>query len=524
MDRLNSTFRALFDIGHSGGCAPEWFEQAWNNIPMPTQGQLVRTLLANKRQAEARLGKEKVEAIFCEELKFFREELQRSDALRVAARDATEPLLVVPFALVRQEAVGHGCFHTGVLGTQDPLLRWVYDCGSWTKKELLKERVDQYAARLTPDRVRDRDIDLLFASHFDADHVSGLDYLLSRSRATPIRVHTVIIPYMSPEASFAVLAKAVSENNCTAELMEVVIRPVHFFASRGVKRVIFQMPKRLDGGGNPADPVLDPPPAPPRGRPPVSGLPDVLTPVFVNRDGTQLAEQVDPETKIRVANAAYGTVCGVVANDVWADWWFLPYAYEWRENHAELSNVAKQVVGLAPDEDGFNDRLSGQLQTKDGIMGVKSIFASLDSNQTSLSLYAGSQVRRGFGAAPGQQPAGWLLTGDAKLKAKARMEEWKDAFSFASGSTGHLMVPHHGAEDNFNAELLTFAGKARHFVTVNAQDDESKKRPSAAVRETSKAAKKELHVVSEREASRMSEISGPDHLNKERWLISVSNW
>lgn len=329
---------------------------------------------------------------------------------------------------------------------------------------------------------------------------------------------------MSPAASFALLAKAISENNCTAELIEVVYRPVRFFAARGVKRVIFQKPKQLDEGGNPTDPRPDPPPAPPRGVPPAPGLPDVLTPIFVNHDGTQLTEQVDSETGVLVAVAEHGTVCGVAANDAWADWWFLPYAYEWCENHAELSVVAKQIVGLAPDEAGFYERLPEQLQSKEGINRVKSIFATLDSNETSLSLYAGSDVRCGYGSVSGARPAGWLLTGDAKLKTRARMEEWKDAFRRTSDFIAHLMIPHHGAEDNFNAGLLTFAKKARYFVTVNAQDDMDRKRPPDAVRDKFKTAEKNFHVVSEQEASCIAEVSGPDRLDEEGWWADVSKW
>jgi hypothetical protein len=529
MDQFKITLRALFKIGRDYGCTPEWFEHAWTPVAVTKHLRLRRTLLFNKEEAKKRLGAGKIEDIFREEIKLLRDQIYKENCIVKPATFDTAPMLRLPFALVKQESVGHGCFHTGVLGTHKPLLRWLYDCGSWTKKEVLKERVDDYAARLLQDISRESDIDLLFASHFDADHVSGLDYLLRRTRATPVRVHTAIIPYMSPAAAFAVLARAVAEDNCTPELIEAVCRPVRFFASRGVKRVIFHMPKRRDGGGgDQADPRPEPPPSPPRGVPPGPELPDVMTPVFIKPDGMQPVEQPDPETGILVAVAEHGTVCGIAANGAWADWWFLPYAYEWAGNHAELIGVAKEIVGLGPGEPGFYARLPEQLQSKEGVRRVKSIFAALDSNETSLSLYAGSDggpdTRRVYGSAQGARPAGWLLTGDAKLSTRARMAEWKETFNSTSCYVGHLMIPHHGAEDNFNAGLLTYAPNARHFVTVNAQDDKIRKRPHGTVRDEFDAAEKTFHVVSEQKTSCIAEVSGPTDSNDDDRHSKVSKW
>jgi hypothetical protein len=205
MNRLRSTFRALLDYGWSEQkFNADWFEDAWIDVHtrMSRNAVLIRALLTSKADGIKRFGAEKVEEIFKEEVALLRERIASEVRLEQEAENATAPMLQIPFALVRQEPVGHGCFHTGVLGTQKPLLRWVYDCGSWTKKEVLKQRTDSFVARLLQDSSRETDIDLLFTSHFDADHVSGLDYLLGRERQPPVRVHTAVIPYMSASRRF----------------------------------------------------------------------------------------------------------------------------------------------------------------------------------------------------------------------------------------------------------------------------------------------------------------------------------
>jgi hypothetical protein len=528
MDHLRRTFRALLDYGWSEPrFDASWFEVAWidGHVKTPNNIALIRALLETKEAGTKRFGAQKVEDIFKEEVITLRERIAWEAKIVEQARRATSPMLQVPFALVRQEPVGHGCFHTGVLGTQRPLFRWVYDCGSWTKKDILKQRAERFAGRLLQDTSRETDIDLLFTSHFDADHISGLDYLLGRERKPPIRVHTAVIPYRSPAAAFAILASAAAEDSCTDALIGAVCKPARFFAERGVKRLIICKPKEGEPGTGDRP---DPPPAPPRGSPPGPRSTDSLTPFFIKPDGEQLVAQLDPESGIYVAVAEYGTVCGIAADDYWADWWLLPYAYEWSTNREKLSSIARDIVGLDPGQPGFYEQLPEKLQSKEGIKQVKSIFASLDSNGTSLSLYTGpnrlDHARSVYAPSNQARPAGWLLTGDANLSSQVRMKEWKQAFMRTSFCTAHLMLPHHGAAGNFNEELITYAEGARHFVTVNDEDARNEKRPHGTVTKTFKAQNRTFDVVSEENASCIAEVSGPANLNDDYWRTKISKW
>src|SRR5579871_5967577 len=78
-----------------------------------------------------------------------------------------------------QHPVGQGFFHTAKLEVGGTHFEYVYDCGAVHNAPLTDE-VRVYADR-SPDG-----IDVLFVSHLDKDHVSGLDNLLPLIRADTV--------------------------------------------------------------------------------------------------------------------------------------------------------------------------------------------------------------------------------------------------------------------------------------------------------------------------------------------------
>ncbi|RAK18960.1 metallo-beta-lactamase superfamily protein [Salipiger aestuarii] len=106
-----------------------------------------------------------------------------------------------------QRAVGQGGLHCGELTLGHKPLRWVYDCGS-NQADALKREVGSIA--------RDSEIDLLFLSHLDSDHVNGVDLLLSQ-----VKVREVILPYLNEEALVATIARDISRGGRVAEVVEI---------------------------------------------------------------------------------------------------------------------------------------------------------------------------------------------------------------------------------------------------------------------------------------------------------------
>lgn len=73
-----------------------------------------------------------------------------------------------------------GGFHSGVMmSLGQPPFTWMFDCGA---KRTAK--FDVYVRRWL--QRHPQPIDWLFISHFDTDHVSGLETLMSRARIPQI--------------------------------------------------------------------------------------------------------------------------------------------------------------------------------------------------------------------------------------------------------------------------------------------------------------------------------------------------
>jgi hypothetical protein len=250
-----------------------------------------------------------------------------------------------------------------------------------------------------------------------------------------------------------------------------------------------------------------------------------LSPVFVRPDGAVLQTRRDPQTGVEIGEAEPGTVCGIAAYRFWADWWFVPHAHEWSKHRERLEQMAMAIVHLHPDEPRFKDALIDKLRIPSELKAIKDMYKPLNSNGTSLSVYAGPpsgktlprhRDRHCYGA-PENRPVGWLLTGDSPLGTNTRFLPFEKSFETIKEQVGYLMLPHHGAAKNFNSKLLEFAESARLFVTVNAADFQNKIRPpQKTVRD--KLKKRPLEDVSEEKL--LEDFSGPvgGERRKERLL------
>lgn len=93
-----------------------------------------------------------------------------------------------------QHPVGQGGFFSGVIDWNGEYFRFVYDCGS-NKLSRVREEIDKMFQE-------GDQIDILFLSHFDYDHVNGVQHLLSRCN-----ISTVIIPHLSEDEKYAFMLR-----------------------------------------------------------------------------------------------------------------------------------------------------------------------------------------------------------------------------------------------------------------------------------------------------------------------------
>ena len=110
--------------------------------------------------------------------------------------------------VVNQWGVGHGGFHSQSLFFQaldrnptarvgnGTLVRVIYDCGSGRTTRPRKALTDA-VGRMLSDVADGSTIDLLVISHFDRDHVNGLDHLAAKLVKKQIQVARVWAPVLT---------------------------------------------------------------------------------------------------------------------------------------------------------------------------------------------------------------------------------------------------------------------------------------------------------------------------------------
>ncbi|WP_031326349.1 ComEC/Rec2 family competence protein [Rhodobacter capsulatus] len=344
-----------------------------------------------------------------------------------------------------QHAVGQGGLHCGELTLGQKPLRWVYDCGS-NQADALKREVGSIA--------RDGEIDLLFLSHLDSDHVNGVDLLLSQ-----VKVREVILPYLNEEALVATIARDVSRGALTGVLVEAVSDLSGWFGSRGVETVTFVDDSDDEGGDGP-----DVPDAPAGGgdgdcTAKWTGEPAPFPETsYVAQTGAGIA---------KMRRAFLGAALLVMTPGGRLNWALVPYVHK---PSAALMKAFNDALD-AEFGKGTDKKAIAQLAKDPAIRErLRNCYDALwaDHNLISMTLYSGpikpesmeidiSICRRYPYWHPHHEWAdcgGWMLTGDAHLDGLRRRRRFLKFYRRFLGLTNIFMVPHHGSVHNHSDEVL----------------------------------------------------------------------
>jgi hypothetical protein len=121
---------------------------------------------------------------------------------------------------------GHGTFFSSVVQSDSgEKFCWVYDCGSkWPSS--LKASIK--ALESWENWAQDS-IDLLIISHFDDDHINGLEELLSSRRAK-----TLVIPYLNLKDRLELASGKFSNAAVSPTVAAFSLDPIGFLISRGL--------------------------------------------------------------------------------------------------------------------------------------------------------------------------------------------------------------------------------------------------------------------------------------------------
>ncbi|MBU2492385.1 MAG: hypothetical protein KJ571_07130 [Bacteroidetes bacterium] len=134
------------------------------------------------------------------------------------------------YSKFRFNKVGQGLFYTGHIHVDKAHFFMCYDCGTESNHKYIEKEIDDFC-ELVQDFNRNQ-LDLLFISHFDNDHISHISKLLQK-----VKCHTVVLPYIKPGDRLILYLENDSAGNNDA-YMSFLIDPIGYLIELGVKRII----------------------------------------------------------------------------------------------------------------------------------------------------------------------------------------------------------------------------------------------------------------------------------------------
>lgn len=349
---------------------------------------------------------------------------------------------------------GQGLFSSGRLNSLvGGTYSWVYDCGS-SSGAAVRDMAIRHYRRHNPARR----IDLAVVSHFDADHINGIEALVRRNS-----IGTLLLPYLP---LWQRLLIAVNQGVDAADpLSAFFVNPVAYLAGiegGEISEIVFVLP----AGPDDIAPGPDDAPDPDR---PIEGVKIEYGDPPDECDGA--ISQHSTQLQVRFLRPGGRIIIPAL-------WEFVPY------NDAQMlprvtpaflrraSIIARNFV------EKFGRRQSGLKILKrlyDQTFGS----SSSSRNIISLFLYSGPvgfNVRLGKLASTGPiklNSAGnnfaQLLTGDGYLDTPARLAALQRFYSGGRrlDRAGILQVMHHGAKGNWHAGL---AGSLQPAVSIFCSD------------------------------------------------------
>lgn len=318
--------------------------------------------------------------------------------------------------------VGQGAFYSENINIDNKRdFRMIYDCGSASLSE------SGLTKRIKSDLAGDMNVDILFISHFDKDHINGVHHLKPK---------TVVIPFLSND-QISILKLY---NNIFGETYEVGLaeNPMEFFEN--APRVIRVLPRNNDSYNQKH---LD-------YKKEQEKTEDIE--FYIDQDNNHVKQDI-----LLKSNSCISFLCK------WKHIWeYIPYNPNWNK-YAERFKLAIQKEGL--DWNKLTDPLNADYIEKHFSV-IKEIYNKLKSkNRHSLVVYSNATVNvcipvccyRDCLPLRCSVLSGCIYFGDATIES-----EWINSFYMYLEYTGRLhkvgtlQVPHHGSHLSNGQSIISF--------------------------------------------------------------------
>lgn len=411
-----------------------------------------------------------------------------------------------------QMPVGQGFFHAGWVNFPEAEEKffYVYDCGAMNKFATARDREIKKLNELVGEGAR---LDLLVISHMHADHVNGIERLVTDGK---LQVDTIMLPLIEMKERLLSFATTAHDDPASAEsgfYRDFVVDPVAAVSRFSPRNIL--LVGRGDGGapgsGSPDDSPLD-------GGPDLSGEGRGYTWKLVGQGTADvMSRDADRPQIIKIPDTS---ALRVFQFSNWQNAWLIaPYVAEdiTAKNDLFIFKLANELHLTVAELEG---RLSNSSFVLDLVTNCsdklqaayKSCHGNL--NRTSLCLYSGPagsvaayygcQVQHGpWVSNLGHQRIAWLATGDAKLSNFAKCDAFLEHFKDHLDKVSTLTLPHHGAAGDFNQNLLTTTKPSFCPVAVGAVKDWQ--HPAASVTRSVASEGAMLLVVNDNETTLVRE-------------------
>ena len=351
--------------------------------------------------------------------------------------------------------VGQGLFYIGDIKCEDgKSFRFIYDCGA-EKVSNIRSAIDDYIAESII-------IDMLVISHFDKDHISGLELLLKKVK----KIKKIFIPYYDDIGSYLLLMIYVYANGMTFDKVEQIV----------LVNVSEVTKKDLSDGEN----------------------------AVFDFNALDIKDLPEGDRKYRIPNVDVGIIEKSVflVEEFWKFKFYNTYLKKEEHNTVEIKDrIDKLKKNNCEDlEDILKNNRTELKKIYDDF--CSSSCGNSKQNQSSLCLYHGPykdthsdivyssiickdkimKTEICYDVCCNVLPrfCGTILTGDISLRNKDRYKHFLNYYEFEVDKTGLLLLPHHGAGNNWNNLILRDFENARIFLNSSGKGSKFN-HPSAKV-------------------------------------------
>jgi len=292
----------------------------------------------------------------------------------------------------------------------------VYDCGSDNGLPLVqKEIISAFNIG--------HQIDALFISHFHADHVNGLEFLL-----THCNVERVFLPLIDDTERIQLFIHHSVTKTLYPFLERLILDPENAIADVSDAQVVFVLPTE-EGGEK-------------------------------TQDRAVFLEQYDKET-LKIRSGEKITSMKV------PNWVFVPFNFQSSARSAMLATELSNHGLNFADVESFKNSWGNVIQRKSICDSYKAIPGGFNTN--SMTLYSGPAVNANefemFAVLPrfafmncyagciSHTQVGCLYLGDYEAKGSKKWQELHTGYKPYWNNIGIIQIPHHGSCHNYNDQL-----------------------------------------------------------------------